>query len=356
MAIVDLDHSSLSRQLSRTVDASEQLKVKCKPGSLREAEQLFYDGDIKGIMLIPANFERDILKGEQTRVTVYCDASYIILYKQVYSGAIYSTGTFGAGIEIKKMLAEGKNMRQAIDQQEPLQVRSYNLFNPSGGYSNFVMPGIILIIMQQTLLIGIGLLGGTTRERNHFYHHKGPVSLPGGSAAAVLGKSGAYLLIYLFNSLYAMLMVPEWFSFPDQSGYLPTLMLLIPYILSISFLGLAVSVLFKRRVNALLFMVFLSPCILFLSGLSWPASAIPPVLYAIAHIFPSTLLVPAYIRLRIFGAGFGSVSYEWGWMLVQMLVYFALACVAYKLARARFDRENSADTEEEFSADLKIEE
>jgi ABC-2 type transport system permease protein len=343
MAVVDLDHSVLSRQLSRMVDASEQLKVTCKPGSLKEAEQLFYDGSIRGIMLIPADFEKEILKGQQTRVTVYCDASYFLLYKQVYSGAIYSSGTFGAGIEIKKMLAEGKNISQAVDQQDPLKVKSYNLYNPSGGYSNFVMPGIILIIMQQTLLIGIGLLGGTTRERNRFHHHRGPVALPGGSAAAVLGKSGAYLLIYLFNSLYAMLLVPKWFSFPDQSGFLPTLILLIPFILSTSFLGLTVSVLFKRRVNSLLFMVFLSPCILFLSGLSWPASSIPPVLYSLAHIFPSTLMVPAYLRLRIYGADLSSVSFEWGWMLVQMLTYFILACIAYRFARIRFDKENAEE-------------
>jgi ABC-2 type transport system permease protein len=349
MAVVDLDHSSLSRQLSRVVDGSEQLKIACKPASLREAEQLFYEGSIKGIMLIPSDFEKDILRGQQARVTVYCDASYFILYKQVYSGAIYSCGTFGAGIEIKKMLAEGKNFNQAIDQQEPLKVRSYNLYNPSGGYGNFVMPGIILIIMQQTLLIGIGLLGGTTRERNRFNHHNGPVALPGGSAAAVLGKSGAYLLIYLFNSIYAMLLVPGWFSFPDKSGFLPTLLLLIPFILSISFLGLAISVLFKRRVNSLLFMVFLSPCILFLSGLSWPASSIPPLLYSLAHIFPSTLMVPAYIRLRIFGAGYSSISFEWGWMLLQMLVYFVLACFAYKLARNRFDKENAAEIDEGFT-------
>jgi len=205
------------------------------------------------------------------------------------------------------------------------------------------MPGIILVIMQQTLLIGIGLLGGTTRERNRFHHHRGPVALPGGSAAAVLGKSGAYLLIYLLNSLYAILIVPKWFSFPDQSGFLVTLLLLIPFILSVSFLGLAVSVLFKRRVNSLLFMVFLSPCILFLTGLSWPASSIPPVLYSVAHIFPSTLMVPAYLRLRIYGAEITSVSYEWGWMLVQMIIYFILACFAYKLARIRFDKENAEE-------------
>ena len=69
VAIVDLDHSSLSRQFSRMADATEQLQVSCKPGSLKEAEQLFFDGKIKGVLLIPENFEKDILSGRRTNVT-----------------------------------------------------------------------------------------------------------------------------------------------------------------------------------------------------------------------------------------------------------------------------------------------
>ena len=65
VAIVDLDHSSTSRQLSRMIDASEQLNVVCKPGSLKEAEQLFYDSKVKGVLLIPDHFEKDIFSAKQ---------------------------------------------------------------------------------------------------------------------------------------------------------------------------------------------------------------------------------------------------------------------------------------------------
>ncbi|HEY4788436.1 MAG TPA: ABC transporter permease, partial [Bacteroidales bacterium] len=175
VAIVDLDHSSLSRQFSRMADVTEQLKVTCKPGSLKEAEHLFYDGTIKGVLLIPENFEKDILSGRRTNVTAYCDAGYFMLYKQVYGGAVYSSGTFGAAVEIKKLMAQGKIMSQAIDMQDPLKVDVYNLYNPSSGYGSFVMPGMIIIIMQQTLLIGIGMLGGTIREKKIFLKKYGTV-------------------------------------------------------------------------------------------------------------------------------------------------------------------------------------
>lgn len=168
VAIVDLDHSSTSRQYSRMADATEQLKVTCKPGSIKEAEKLFYEGQVKGVILIPDNFEKDILSGKQTNIVVYCDASFFLLYKQIFSGASFSNGMFNAGIEIKRMISEGKSTAQAKDLQEPLTVSVYNLYNPVGGYGTFVMPGMILIIMQQTLLIGIGMLGGTIREKKIF--------------------------------------------------------------------------------------------------------------------------------------------------------------------------------------------
>jgi ABC-2 type transport system permease protein len=338
VAMVDLDHSALSRQFSRMADATEQLRVSCKPGSLKEAEQLFYDGKINGVLLIPDHFEKDILSGKRTNVTVYCDAGYFMLYKQVYGGAAYSVGTFGAAVEVKKLLGQGKTMNQAIDMQYPLKVDVYNLYNPSGGYGSFVMPGMIIIIMQQTLLIGIGLLGGTIREKKMFLKKYGTVRHRWGNVKLVLSKSFAYLIVYLFIGLFPMVILHRWFAFPDKGHLLPILALLIPYLLAVSFLGMGVSMFFRQRVHSILFMVFLSPMVVFLSGISWPATAIPKGLYWLAHVFPSGFMVPAYIRLRLYGAGLDSVRFEWAAIVIQMIIYFIFACYAYKVAIKRMGR------------------
>ncbi len=339
VAVVDLNHSNLSRQYSRMLDATEQINVICKPGSLKEAEQLFYDGKINGIVLIPEDFEKNILFGIQSNVTVYCDASYFLIYKQVYAGAIYSTGTLSAGVEIKKLLSQGSTLNQAYEQRDPLKTNIISLYNPAGGYGSFIMPGVLLIILQQTLLVGIGLLGATNREKIIYRNLKVQPMTRGGSITAVLGKGLAYLTIYLFNTLFILVIIPKWFSYPDRSGFLPTLCLAVPYILSIIFLGIAISVLFRKRVHALLFMVFLSPIILFFSGLSWPSASLPPLLYKVAHIFPSTTMIPAYLRVRIMGAPLSSVAHEGTFLLIQMVVYFILACIAFKFTSKKLARE-----------------
>jgi ABC-type multidrug transport system, permease component len=338
VAVVDLDHSSLSRQFSRMADATEQLQVTCKPGSLKEAEQLFYDGLVNGVILIPEDFEKDVLGGRRTSATVYCDVSYFMLYKQVYAGAVYATGTFGAGVEIKRLLAEGKSMAQAMDMQDPLKVNVYNLYNSSGGYASFIMPGMIVIIMQQLLLIGIGMLGGTIREKKIFLKMNSSVIRRMGSIRLVFAKASAYVLFFLFTSLFSMFILHRWFVFPDNGKFFPIMALMIPYLYSVSFLGLGISMLFKERVQSIMFMVFISPVVVFLSGVSWPAAAIPPVLYTVAHIFPSTFMVPAYLKLRMYGGGFEAIHAEWAAILIQMVVYFIFACYSYKLSIKRFGK------------------
>jgi len=338
VAMVDLDHSSTSRQFSRMADATEQLHITCKPGSLKEAEQLFFDDQVKGVILIPQNFEKDILNAKRTNATVFCDASYFMMYKQVYAGAVYASGTFGAGIEVKRLLAQGKTVAQAVELQDPLKTDVYNLYNPSGGYGSFVMPGMIIIIMQQTLMIGIGMLGGTIREKRTFLKRYGSVSRKWGNVELILGKSFAYVTVYLFTALFSMVILHHWYSFPDKGHAFEVISLLIPFLFSVSFLGLAVSMFFKQRVQSILFMVFLSPMVVFLSGISWPVSAIPKGLYWISHIFPSSVMVPAYLKLRIYGAGLESVRFEWIFILVQMIVYFLLACYSYKIAIRRMGK------------------
>lgn len=338
VAVVDLDHTALSRQAARMADASEQLMVAFKPNSLKEAENLFYEGKVKGVILIPNHFEKDVLSGKQSNMVVYSDASYFLLYKQVYAGAVYSVGTLSGGIEIKRMLSEGKSVKQAFDQQEPLKVQSRFLYNPSGGYGSFVLPGIVILILQQTMLIGIGMLGGTSREKNMFHIIHDKVNEKWGSIPVILGKSYAYVLIYLFNALFTMVILHKWLNFPDNMNFMHTVLLLIPFLFATAFMGLSISVFFRERVYSLLFMVFLSPIVLFLSGLSWPASAIPKGLYAAAHLFPSTTMIPAYIRMRISGATINQVSGDWLFLTIQMIIYFVIACIVYKLAMKKFTK------------------
>lgn len=322
--IVDLDHSVASRKYANMIDASSELKVSYNPEDLKAAEELFMTNKISGVILIPKGFEKNILSGQQANVAVYADGSYFLKYRNSIMAATYSNAYFSGRISILRYMAEGKSLKQAKVNIDPLPAQTHVLYNPSSGYGSFIMPGIIMIIIQQTLLIGIGVLGGSFSESK-----ASPFILLGQKRKREIlpylaGKTGAYLLISLFNIAFAVVLVHHWFNYPDKANMMHVMMLLFPYLLSVIFLGIGLSTLFKHRESAIVFMVFLSPIALFLSGLSWPISAIPEWLVTLSKILPSTTVTPAYLRLRTMGVGIGEVKTEMVQLYIQAAIYFIL--------------------------------
>jgi len=277
-----------------------------------------------GVILIPKGFEKKLQSGQQADVAVYADASYFLKYKNTILAVTYSNAYFGGGISVMRYMAEGKSFQQAKVASDPISTQTHVLYNPSSAYGSFIMPGLILIIIQQTLLIGMGILGGSFSESK-----SSPFILKGINRRKeilpyLIGKTGAYLLISALNIAFAVVVVHHWFHYADKANMLNVIMLLFPYLLSVIFLGIGISTLFKHRESALVFMVFLSPIALFLSGLSWPVSAMPGWIVALSKIFPSSTVIPAYLRLRTMGVGLAEVKTELIQLYIQATIYFVL--------------------------------
>lgn len=337
VGVVDLDQTPTSRNYIKMLDASREVKVSCKVLDLNEAEELFMDNQISGVLYIPRGFQEDIYSSKQTNVAVYADGSYLLKYKTFYSAAATVNSYFNGGVSINRYMIEGKTFKQAKIAANPLDVQIHTLYNPTGAYGSFIMPGLILIIIQQTLLIGIGIVGGTFSESktSSFYlpekkRYKEIVPL-------LFGKTGAYLLISLFNICLTIILVHDWFSYPDKSNILDVFILLFPFLLAVIFFGIGVSTLFKHRESAIVFMMFLSPIALFLSGVSWPTSAMPEWLVGLSKILPGTNAVPAYLRLRTMGVDIWNVKSEILFLYKQAGLYALLTSV-YLFARLYVER------------------
>ncbi len=332
VAVIDQDNSSLSRQYTRMLDATEQLSVSSRPVSLKEAEHLFYQGTIHGVVLIPANFEKEILSRRQADVTVYCDAGKFFVYKQVFTASSYATGTLNAGAEIKSLLSQGRSWDDAFNRFEGLNAQFFELYNPSSGYCTFIVPGILIIVIQQSLLVGIGLLFGKNNERRKFTD-RGKAIYPWlRNLESVLGKATAYVILYLSTTLVTLVLLYHWLSFPEKGNFWTVYLLLIPFLYTVSFLGIAIGCWFKKRVHALMIIVFASPMVFFLTGVAWPIESLPGLLKLLAYAFPTTPMIPAFIKLRLIGGGINSVFHEWVIIIIQMFLYFILALASYWFA------------------------
>lgn len=328
VVVVDQSHTATSREFIRMLDASPDVKVAYYCNSIPEAESVVGHQKANGILYFPEDFERTINRGEQAHVSIYCDMSLMLAYKAIYQTSLYVS--LNICKERQKEMIGTVTVRDEELRTQPLEVAEEPIFNVTGGYGNAVLPGVLILILQQTLLLGIGLAAGTARENNRYQdlvpiskHHNGILKI-------VLGKSFCYFMIYCVISAYITLAVPYIFNFTMLAAPADLIRLLLPYLLSVIFFGMTVSCLVRHRENVMLLVVFTSVPFLFLTGVSWPQSSIPGVWEGIAWLIPSTFGVRGFLRLSSMGGTFADIRTEVLALWLQAIVYFSITCLVYR--------------------------
>lgn len=336
VAIVDHSNTPSSQTLIRAIDASSNMKIAYKPASLEEAKDLFMSREVNGVIVIPRDYEKKIMRMEKAAVSVYADASYFLMYRQVFSDAISAIDNVSTGIEWNRFVSSGKSSESAKVISNPVQIKSTNLFNPYGGYGSFVMPAVLILILQQTLLIGIGMIGGTWREQNLYKQ-----LIPDGESRlyilpVVFGKAVTYLLICVITVSYILGVHYKIFGFPANGSIGDILQLLLPYLLSVIFLGIMLSTLFRYRENSILFLLFTSIPFLLLTGISLPQEAMPQWLYRAAKVIPGSNGVDAFIRVQSMGATLVEVITPYRILWALTIIYFigAYIGIRYRIRKA----------------------
>lgn len=334
LAVVDLDYSQASRGLIRMVDASELVAVTMRPDNLAQAEESFYRGEVYGILVIAEDFNKALLKGAQANVSVYADASYFLIYRTVMTGVIKSSRYFSAGIEIKRLMASGLSQNQSMAVRDPIELISVPLFNAFGGYASYVVPAVLILLLQQTLLIGTGLLGGTAIENRNFIFFSDNTNQNASAFLIIIGKTLAYGSLYMVHALYYFTVVYRFYHFPLRSQPFELFCFLLPFLISVTLLGLTLSTLFQNRETSMLLLVFTSIPILFLAGFSWPVECIPEWLRTLSLLLPSTPGISGLMKMNQMGASLQEVKYDWGILWGQCALYFFLASICFnRMAR-----------------------
>ena len=174
----------------------------------------------------------------------------------------------------------------------PIAYEDISIFNPQNGFASFLIPAVLILIIQQTLLLGVGLSAGTARENNRFrdlipmsrhYH---------GTLRIVLGKSLTYLMIYA---------------------------VMAPYILACIFFAMTCSIFIHHREACMMIYVFTSVPLLFISGISWPGTAIPKFWEVISWLFPSTFGINGFVRINNMGATLTDVLTEYRILCIRKI-------------------------------------
>ncbi len=329
LVFVDESRSSLSREYIRRVDASPEVQVVAVVPTLEEAREWLLRKKAYGMTLIPSQFTHDLAAGTQTSLTLYSDLSSILYYK------CFMMAMNDVSLEMGRELTAAKHFGSSNEatniQVRPVQSEYVTYFNPQSGFASFLLPAILILILQQTMTLGVCMLAGTAREENDTHTLMPPVTMRhyGGPLRVVLGKSMAYITIYSINCLWALIAVPYFLRLPQLIQWSDMIIFMVPFLLACTFFALSLSLFVQRREDTMIYIVFTSVIYLFLTGVSWPLHAIPPFWRAFSYLIPSTPGAQGFLALNGMGASLTEVEVQYKTLWVQAAFYFAFASFGY---------------------------
>ncbi len=335
IAVVDMSNTAASRRLVTALGEGPSAEVAYVAQDMEEVRRLLYGRKIYGALYVPADYERRLVGGRQANVAIYCDASYFLVYREAFEQMVATLTATGAMTEFRRLVAQGLGEPQAMAMVEPVHYRSHTLFNPSLGYGIFVMPAIIILIIQQTLLMGIGICAPTTIP---LYRPsvEGRTPVSGSSIFAVMaGKSLSYSMVSSVVTAFALTLPYYLLGYPMRGTAWAVAAVVVPYILACTMLGIALSTLFRHREEPILWLLWSSIPALMLSGVSYPSSAMPAPLTALGTLLPSSHAIAAFLRVRDMNATAYDVLPSIVTLWVMTVIYGAAATLllAWRLKR-----------------------
>ena len=231
-------------------------------------------------------------------------------------------------IQTERYAAAGEDGQVAYQLTQPVLYDESMPFNKPFSYTIFFISAALMLVIQQTMFYGSSLLAGTLREQNRSFASM-PRHLQGlGIGRVILGRGAAYMTVYLCIGTIIALLIPWLFKLPQHAWWGDIMILLVFYILDCIFFTFTWSTFIWKRETVFVLFLSVSPVCMFLTGFSWPTTAIPEVWQWVGYLFPSTFGCRAFINLNTAGCTLADVAPEFRAMIIQTVVYYVLAYAA----------------------------
>ncbi|MBQ8773244.1 MAG: ABC transporter permease [Muribaculaceae bacterium] len=331
MAVVDNCRSSDSRRLIQKLDATSGIKVIGYAANMIEAKQWYAAHGCYGIIEIPSSYSKSLNSGSGSQATIpyYCDMSLMLRYREILLSIT------------NVILAENAFLQHRdfafindFQMSSPVETQSIIIGNPSQGFASFAIPAILVLILQQSLILGIAMLGSRENQRNTI----GIKSTQLPIISTIAGKTLCYLTIYFPMSIFCLHYIPIMFDLPCLSSLSDAIVLILPMLIASSMAGLSLQRIIYERESVFLMIVFSSVIFLFLSGITWPRYAMPPIWSILGSLIPSTWGIEGFVQLNCIGTDISKCSHSYTMLWILSGVYFICAFWSIYHERAGHNR------------------
>ena len=331
IAVVDHSQSALSRQYIRWLDATPGVQVAYRTQQMPEAKRLMQQTEVYGILYLPRDLTQRLYDGRAAVYPMYASTDAFLYYETIEKANLEVMEAIDGAYRMSLIATQPLPSLVAAATQSPVTVVGTALYNPTEGYGTYLIPSVLMIIIFQTLMLLVAMMAGDEHRLRLLrpYSRLRCTSLHA-ALSLVCGKSLTYVLLYALFALFLLGILPSLFVLPHRASMWSLAVLLVPYLCSTSFLGLALSRWYTDAEAPVLLITFFSIGLIFLSGVSYPFELMPWYWQCAHYLIPAAPAVLAFIELNSMGATLQDVAPSIIALVLQSLVYFICAVMVYR--------------------------
>ena len=318
IAVVDHDRTPSSRRLIRYANATPQVTVAARADSISQARTLLLAGEVRGMLVIPQHFERDLILSRSPVIGLASDANFFLVYGTVIEGLADAVMSTAASARVRQLMIDGVPLEIARENWSPIHLNERPLFNPGMGYLDYVIPAVFILILQQTLLLASCLIGAEAKEKS---------GLRFGRACTVFfSRFIVMFLVYILLAQFYMGACFEYYDISRNAKITDLWLMIVAFTSACVAFGILLGLLLPRRELAAPVVMLSSLPMAFTAGFIWPRDLLPQPVLWISQWFPSTSAIQGFLKLNQMGAEFSQVMNNWLglWALASFFALLAL--------------------------------
>lgn len=321
--VVDHDMTSRSRELTRRMNATQGVNVIGYAADINEARHAVNSHKAYAILEIPEGFQRKTTNGEGSQMVLYCEMSLMLRYRSLLMAATDVAMDMGADIR-NETIDLTIPLAETVVTGEGYGINAVSMGDITSGFDSFVMPGVIILILHQCIILAVGMAGGARHEYPVELGFN-PLDRRPHALQKMLGEMLCFFVIAMVAIVWLLYYVPLIFRFPQEGLIWEEIVFIFPMVIACICLGFMLQSVIFQREGVFIVWVATSIVFLFLSGLTWPRFAMSPFWQGVGDIIPATWGVEGFIRMNANGATLAQASTEYRNLWILAGVYFVMA-------------------------------
>lgn len=319
-ALVATSNDNYTRAMISALQTTGYYRFDHVVESAAEAELLMARGDVVFVVTIPSDFARRIARGDNPQILIEADATD----PSVASGAISTLGTVARQALLRE---KGTSAEEADAEKAQLEVVVHRRYNPEGISQYNIVPGLLGVILQMTMVMMTSMALTRETERGTM---ENLLAMPASPAEIMLGKVLPYACVGAVQVVVVLVAAKLLFSVPFF-GSLPLLLFaILVFVLALVLLGYTISTVSRTQMQAMqLTFFFFLPSIL-LSGFMFPYLGMPGWAQVLGEIFPLTHFLRIIRAVMLKGAEFPAVAGEIGALAIFAGIFAGFALLRFR--------------------------